>query len=153
MRVAVLILGILGSLGAITLAGIYYIAQSANDFVFRAATDRTPQQAITEGIDPELPLSWNLATAQEWLDGCHWQSMSIWFLLGAFVLGILGSILGFTRQGIAAGMVLLAAFAAPVVVYPSPMMALPSLLALAGILAFFIKSLPTPAPARNHDDE
>jgi hypothetical protein len=141
VRVVVLILGILGSLGAGLLAFFLLLAQAASDLLFEKMTQRTTKQAIAEGVDPTtLPFGMEMTTLGEWIEAAHWQGVCIWFLLGALVIGLVGAILGFNRRGFSAAMLLFGAFAAPVVVYPGFMTAVvPSLLLVAGILALFVR--------------
>jgi hypothetical protein len=132
MRIAVLIVGILGSLGAGTLGVLWMLAcqKDKQDLqMLRLAGMRIPAEVEDEYVR---------------------RSRAYPFLLAGVVLGGTGAALAMAGRGKSAGALLLTAGAGPAVLNPASLI-FTFLLPVAGVLAFFVRPrepAPEPGPAR-----
>lgn len=142
MRRAVLITGILGACGAGILGVLWLLSASTVEATVKLLTGQTLTEVLSRGLDPAS--SADLSKLQEALNDYHWAKICIWFLLASAVLGLFGSILGLRGKRAGAAVLLLAAFVAPFLLIPSTAV-FTFFLALAGLLALFIKPRVQPA--------
>ncbi len=135
MRVAVLILAILGSL-------------SAGFLGYRWKTDA---DTVMPTIEAVRALAADDPTAQAKIQEVDRLVIATWCLLGAVGVGLVAGFVGFYGQGLIAAALLAAAVIVPAIFEPRTLV-FTSPLALAAILALFIRK-PRPAPSPTKDAE
>ena len=128
MRVAVFVLGILGSLAAVTLGGIWLKDKLG------------PPGQIMDMVRQVGPVNEaGLDKLKEWDRFGH----TIWFLLAAFPLGIFGSILAFRGNGMLGALLMIPAALGPVILIPDTLF-FTCILLIAGVLSLLVRRPPIP---------
>jgi hypothetical protein len=123
MRIAVFVLGILGSLAAGTLGGIWL-----KDTLGPAGQ----MVEILRQVGPTDEAG--LEKLREWDRLGH----TIWFLLAALPLGIFGSILALRGNGVLGALLMVLAALGPVILFPKTLL-FTSILLLAGVLSLLVR--------------
>ncbi|MCI0459200.1 MAG: hypothetical protein L0Z62_19765 [Gemmataceae bacterium] len=132
MRIAVLVVGILGSLGAGALGVLWLLACQKDEQDLRLL--RLAGVPVSAQVEREF----------------EQRTRAYPFLLAGLVLGGAGAALGMAGRGLSAAALLLAAAIGPAILNPQSLI-FTSLLVVAGGLAFFIRPrtpAPEPEPAR-----
>jgi hypothetical protein len=148
MRIAVLILAVLGALGpgGLGLVGEYF-----------RHTEKTTAEKNVEFLErvgnPGGKINIDRVNAEYQI--AQRANQAVWFLIAALPLGIIGGVLAFLGRGIGAGLLMLVASLGPGLLAPHPLNLLAfgasSILFVAALLAFFVRP-PAAAPARKRPD-
>jgi hypothetical protein len=143
MRIAVLILGILGGLGAGVLGVLWLLACQKDKVVMDALRSNPEIIRIVEfghagGNPASQELAWRLREYDR-------RSRAYPFLLAALALGVAGGALGFLGRGFSGAALMLAAVIGPAILNPMSLMFTFLLIVGAG-LSFFVRPRERPAP-------